>query len=476
MTRGHRGISPIKAAGSSEASTSTATVSVSDFLDLVKDTHRSILSDDVLNRLNLERPADGYYTDRVRHSVDNAATETDSNHSLQSDQQREAKTDSADAAVEAEQENAKADKAPVENSLAPSGKYDKTHPNKIAEWVAKDAAKVLHGMGVENAQVTVDYEMDKASNGYYVVKDGKRQIVLNGQLGGTTRNGQVYSAQQNIQFIVAHEIGHLAQGVGYTGETNLYTDQIINLYQESTGTTDAEVEDGIQRVMDRYLAEAERSGSSLNISRSDVTTDYARGEYAADRLAEMLGQYNTLRKIAKNQNRNIIQKALSLVGKFQGSLVSKLRSHANKNEITWVDIAEIYDEAASNLEKILRDSMENAGKMKIAEENNSTPRRYVIDESNGLYVSDEDIQAGIREVSQMESVSNISGEGFKKGEVDLTTQVAEFFKENGGIVANEQVGNIVMDRRSAKDDIAHGIGRKKQPHLQPFRMFCAMAR
>ncbi len=53
-----------------------------------------------------------------------------------------------------------------------------------------------------------------------MVKDSKRQIVLNGQLGGTTREGQVYSAQQNIQFIVAHELGHIVQGVGYTGETN----------------------------------------------------------------------------------------------------------------------------------------------------------------------------------------------------------------------------------------------------------------
>lgn len=40
-----QGVNPIKAAGSSEASASTATVSVEDFLELVKDTHRSILSD-----------------------------------------------------------------------------------------------------------------------------------------------------------------------------------------------------------------------------------------------------------------------------------------------------------------------------------------------------------------------------------------------------------------------------------------------
>ena len=356
------------------------------------------------------------------------------------------------------------EEAAADNSPAPSGKYSKEHPNKVAEWVSKEAEKALRDMGIENAQVMVDYEMDPKSNGYYVLKDGKRQIVLNGQLGGTTREGQVYSAQQNIQFIVAHELGHIVQGVGYTGETNQYTDQILNLYQEDTGTTDAEVEAGIQRVMDKYLAAAKRKDSGISLSSSDITWEYARGEYAADRLAEMLGQYNTLRKLVRKQNRNLIQKALDMVGGFRGALKTKLGSKGKANKasgLTWVGIAEIYDEAAGNLEKVLKESMEYAGKMRTPKEGAANIKRYTIDAARGIYVSDEDIQTGIQAVAKMEPVANISGDSFKKGDVDLTTQVAEFFKANGSVVVNEQVGSIVMDRRSAKDDIAHGIGRKK---------------
>ncbi len=422
-----QGVNPIKAAGSSQADTKSqgvnpikaAKVSVADFLDLVKNTHRSILSDDVLNRLNLERPADGYYTDRVRHSVDNAATETGSNQSLQSDQQSEAKTDSAsESSTEAEPENAKADKAPVENSPAPSGKYDESHPNKIAQWMAKETSVAIKALGVNNAEISIDYNMDKASNGYYLVKDGKRQIVLNGQLGGTTREGQIYSAQQNIRYVLGHELGHLVQGVGYTGDTNAYTRDILAVYQQNTGATARQVEAGVRDIMVRYMDEADRADSKLNISREDVTLDYAKGEYAANCLAEMLGDYNTLRKIARSQNRNIVQKAIDRVAKFRSEIITERRkrsiaeaenpqetkvsdfmfrakeklkgsdvvgrermeinrdglSNINGNVNDWFMIANLYDEAAENLEETLRAAMKNAGKMKIAEEN-SAPRQ-----------------------------------------------------------------------------------------------------
>ncbi len=417
-----QGVNPIKAAGGSEAGASTATVSVADFLDLVKNTHRSILSDDVLNRLNLERPADGYYTDRVRHSVDNAATETDSNQSLQSDQQSESKTDSADAAVEKEQENAKADKEPVENSPAPSGKYDESHPNKIAQWLAKETSAAIKALGVDNAEITIDYDMDKASNGYYLVKDGKRQIVLNGQLGGTTREGQVYSAQQNIRYVLGHELGHLVQGVGYTGDTNAYTRDILAVYQQTTGTTSRQVEAGVRDIMVRYMDEADRADSKLNISREDVTLDYAKGEYAANCLAEMLGDYNTLRKIARSQNRNIIQKAIDRVAKFRSEIITERRKRSiqeheaaakrrgdnavvnvNGNVNDWLMIANLYDEAAESLEETLRDAMKNAGKMRIAEESNSNHYSLMAFEDGKRFVDVQADQSQFDGLSEKES-------------------------------------------------------------------------
>ena len=53
----------------SEAPATTAfKVSISDFLEIVNETYRSILSADVLKHFGAERPADGYYSDRVLYS------------------------------------------------------------------------------------------------------------------------------------------------------------------------------------------------------------------------------------------------------------------------------------------------------------------------------------------------------------------------------------------------------------------------
>ena len=44
-------------------------ISIADLLEAVKSTYRSILSTDVLDKLGEERNNDGYYSDRVRYSV-----------------------------------------------------------------------------------------------------------------------------------------------------------------------------------------------------------------------------------------------------------------------------------------------------------------------------------------------------------------------------------------------------------------------
>lgn len=48
--------------------TETANISIEDFLKIVNNTHKSILSDDVLNALGEKKPANGYYTDKVKFS------------------------------------------------------------------------------------------------------------------------------------------------------------------------------------------------------------------------------------------------------------------------------------------------------------------------------------------------------------------------------------------------------------------------
>ncbi len=64
-------------------------------------------------------------------------------------------------------------------------------------------------------------------------------------------------------------------------------------------------------------------------------------------------------------------------------------------------------------------------------------------------------------VLKMESVFAVTGEEFAKGELDLVTQVDEYFKTFNYRVYNKEVGKVLIDKRGIKDDIAHGIERKK---------------
>ena len=76
-------------------------------------------------------------------------------------------------------------------------------------------------------------------------------------------------------------------------------------------------------------------------------------------------------------------------------------------------------------------------------------------------IAQEDVQQGIQDVARLMPVKEITGEEFKKGEVDLITQVSSFFDSVGNHAYNQQLGDIILDRSGVGDDIAHGIGRKK---------------
>ena len=42
--------------------------------------------------------------------------------------------------------------------------------------------------------------------------------------------------------------------------------------------------------------------------------------------------------------------------------------------------------------------------------------------------------------------------------------------KEGSKVINEELGEVLIDKRGKKDDIAHGIGRKKPLHLRRYLM------
>lgn len=59
-------------------------------------------------------------------------------------------------------------------------------------------------------------------------------------------------------------------------------------------------------------------------------------------------------------------------------------------------------------------------------------------------------------------VSRLTGNEFKKDDTPITEKVSKFFKDNyNNVVTRKGVGTIILDSRSVKDSISHGIGRNK---------------
>ena len=60
-----------------------------------------------------------------------------------------------------------------------------------------------------------------------------------------------------------------------------------------------------------------------------------------------------------------------------------------------------------------------------------------------------------------ESISYVKGDEFPKSNISIVEQVGQFFKSLGNKVSRVGFGDIIINERTVKDDIAHGIGRAK---------------
>lgn len=138
-----------------------------------------------------------------------------------------------------------------------------------------------------------------------------------------------------------------------------------------------------------------------------------------------------------------------------------------KNEILADAYADInaFGEKAGKYQEDVQQTLEERGIVDTGRETAAATERRTGPPERFEYIGGEvdskTVHDGIQAVAEMEPVAEVSGEEFKKGEKDLITQVTEFFDGLGNEVYNPQLGDVMLTRRGAKSDIAHGIGRKK---------------
>lgn len=251
-----------------------------------------------------------------------------------------------------------------------------------------------------------------------VEKDGKTGRIF-GAFNADT--GEIFvnagSVQRSVSETIEHETAHYLAEVARRENVRTFMRDVQSRYSsEEWGKV-------YDAYFDRYAA---LTGDYAGMSESDIEL-YVWEEIMGDAYAE-IDQYD---EKASRFNREA-ENALSQ---------NELESGSTLQIDNPPDAAEQGRETAAATER-----------------RTGPPERF---EYIGGEVDSKTVHDGIQAVAEMEPVAEVSGEEFKKGEKDLITQVTEFFDGLGNEVYNPQLGDVMLTRRGAKSDIAHGIGRKK---------------
>lgn len=251
-----------------------------------------------------------------------------------------------------------------------------------------------------------------------VEKDGKTGRIF-GAFNADT--GEIFvnagSVQRSVSETIEHETAHYLAEVARRENVRTFMRDVQSRYSsEEWGKV-------YDAYFDRYAA---LTGDYAGMSESDIEL-YVWEEIMGDAYAE-IDQYD---EKASRFNREA-ENALSQSGQESESALHGERTPG---------AAEQGRETAAATER-----------------RTGPPERF---EYIGGEVDSKTVHDGIQAVAEMEPVAEVSGEEFKKGEKDLITQVTEFFDGLGNEVYNPQLGDVMLTRRGAKSDIAHGIGRKK---------------
>lgn len=296
--------------------------------------------------------------------------------------------------------------------------------------------------------------------------------------------------------IIGHELTHAIEEAGesYTklaqlvskrlgSDLEAYRDQIRETYLQNGQELDETGLDHemVAKYIEENLLTNEEAISSLV---QEDRTLAQRIRDLLDRILAKLGSKSAQERAFIQKARDLYAQALEAAPVTSRQQIRELNDRYRRGEISEAEYDEAFDRVY-DAEDALRADVQNsfAGEIEArdvtsrrkmtAEERKNTPpdtgdENTVFADGAGRAedfvpgdIDAETVSNGVLEVSKMEPVKEITGKEFEAGSKDLITQVSEFFEEIGGMIVNPQLGDVILNRRGAKADLAHGIGREK---------------
>lgn len=242
---------------------------------------------------------------------------------------------------------------------------------------------------------------------------------------------------------VSHELTHFIQD--YSPDMyQIYQDHAIKAISQAEGVD-------IEQMFDSYIERYRTAGQELS-------REQAADEIVADATERFFNDPDYIDSVIK-QNRTLGEKILGFIEDMIDSLKELMKSGPSKRK------------AAQALESNLEDlemartywmqGLQEAGdryKSGVEIKEGTTEKFKLKDPES---VQPEKIEENYKEVREMSPVVELNGDEFLNGEIPLSKRIKAYYDEVGNLVHNEAVGDIVLNGRSVKDDISHGLGKLK---------------
>lgn len=252
---------------------------------------------------------------------------------------------------------------------------------------------------------------------------------------------RIATSAKNFNSAVSHELTHFIKD---------YSADMYQLYEDTAvkAITRAEGID-IESMLDRYISRYEEAGQKL-------TRSQAMEEIVADATEKFFNDPDYIDSIVK-ENRTLGEKILDFLDDMIDALKSLMKSGSTRQAAKALEQnLELYERARTYWMQGLQEA---GDRYREGWEKTGKNEKFQLKDPG--QVTEEQIEKNYDIVRSMKPVITLRGDEFTRRDIKISEQIIDFYNSLGNVVHNEVVGDILLNKRSAKDDIAHGVGRLK---------------
>lgn len=304
-----------------------------------------------------------------------------------------------------------------------------------------------HQGGLENlsqnatqAQQNLAESLGKRTGLKFILEDSLESGAV-GEYEGKKGTIRISTNSENFLRTNSHELTHFIKENAPEHFTS-YRDTVISAYLSAEGQT-------LEQMTESYEKAYEKHGQKL--SRDEIME-----EIAADATGKFWNDEEFVQKIAR-KDKTVAQKIVDFLSDMLDAIKSLIKNeHTGRAAEMLAEQQELFEDARNRWMDALNQASEN---YKAGEINAEEDVRYHLEKPE--MVTEEHIEENYDTVRNMDSVASIRGNEFQGDAKKMRAEIVKLYDSYGNIVHNDVVGDIILNNRSVRHDLAHGYGDRK---------------